>query len=603
MPDKDIELAPYLPDTGEVVIRRWQGSGALFTVEKGASLVLQDGIVIRGGNINAGDPLVKISGGNFTMEGGSEVSGGRSGVFDGTGKYATAGNGGGVYVVHDAGASLFSTFIMKSGSRITGTDVYLETGAVITLDGSFAVNPLGLITPQKYPDTLTPVIPVLQGDITTGARNNDHTDITPERVTGWGGPRYWRVDSSGELIHVIARRFDPALNETVYYDDLQEAFLTGDPPGVDPDEITLLANLEIDPSGKWSSFGADTFADRPYITVDTGRHKRLTVPGGTGYTITRTADINQRVFSIKPNAALELAAPLNGTITIDGANYNSTEALVWAEEGTVGWDLPGEFRLGSGAVLQNNNRTTGHGAAVAVEGTFIMTGGTITGNVAVTGNGGAVFLGGKHEDLYPHTISGGTITGNRAGGRGGAVMLDYGGEVRLIVTGGVISNNRANGPASPTSVNPETGYGGGIFIPSGTGGNKVECRLLGGTIQYNESANGRGNGVAMDRMWAPQTRPRLYLGPAVRILNNDINLFADAWFQDCLITLTGNWNVSYHTPASPVTVTLVASPVGSSYSSDCQVLEEDSPGLVSANYTKFTAPSPHYIGSNGRLYP
>jgi hypothetical protein len=594
---KDIELAPYVSDTAEVIISHRQTSGSLFTVEPGVSLVLHGGIVIQGNNSTASDPLVRVSGGTLTMKGGSAVT------------------GGGVYVEHDDTSvpPINSTFTMKSGSTITGAGVYLETGAVITLKGPFTVNPLVLITPQKYPDpdAVTPeIIPVLQGDITTAARNNAHTDVTPERVPGWKGLRHWRVDESGNLVNVIARRFDSGLNEPVYYQDLQKAFDEGDPVDGRLDEITLLSNLKIDPAGKWPSFGSGgTFANRPYITVPAGRRKRLTVPANNSYTITRTGDINQRVFSVESNAVLELAAPLNTTITIDGGGYASGEALVYAGAGIANWDFPGNFRLGSGVILKNNRRTIGHGGAVEAEGTFVMTGGTITGNVTA-GNGGALFLKG-HADLYPHTISGGTISYNEAGGSGGAVMLDYLGNVQLTMTGGVITNNRAKGPAGNSSaVNGDTGYGGGIFIPTGVGDRIVVCRLLGGTIQNNESANGRGRGIAMDRTWPYVQGPKLYLGPAIRIINNDINLFVNEYFsydwgkQDCLITLAGSWNVSYHKPSNPIPVTLVIDPLMVAPDlSGCRLLDEEVPGLVSGHHNKFTLPSPYYIGSDGKLYP
>jgi hypothetical protein len=88
-------------------------------------------------------------------------------------------------------------------------------------------------------------------------------------------------------------------------------------------------------------------------------------------------------------------------------------------------------------------------------GTFIMNGGTISGNAAVDGGGVSVKSGGTF------TMNNGTISGN-ATNSGGGVWVKGG---TFIMNGGIISGNSASG------------YGGGVyvdssstFIKSGTGG-------------------------------------------------------------------------------------------------------------------------------------
>ncbi|MDR0403920.1 MAG: hypothetical protein LBH35_10070, partial [Treponema sp.] len=249
---KFIQLKPRTPDAAIITMRRWEAGGAFFTVESGASLTLDAGMIIDGARIVSSGPLVMVkAGAAFTMDDGSLVTRGRS-----------SGPGGGVYVDND----MSTTFTMKGSARVTDTDVYLETGAKITIDGILSANPVARITPQVYPDTATPLIQVLDGgDIANidgdGIKNNEKFDVSPENVAGWSGPRHWRVDDNGELYVAVARRFAAGLN--IYYPTLQDAFDAA--IGVSAanfETVTLIANIELD--------AADAF------DVDSARYIRLT---------------------------------------------------------------------------------------------------------------------------------------------------------------------------------------------------------------------------------------------------------------------------------------------------------------------------------------
>jgi hypothetical protein len=140
----------------------------------------------------------------------------------------------------------------------------------------------------------------------------------------------------------------------------------------------------------------------------------------------------------------------------------------------------GALYLYSGEISGNAINTPFAGGGVANGGTFIMSGGKISGNKA-GGNCGGVYTGGSF------VMSGGEISGNTARYGGGVCNL---GEGVFEMSGGEICNNRA------------TSWGGGVYNERGTTFN-----WLGGTISgniasgYNDvfpdsdgSSNGGNNG-------------------------------------------------------------------------------------------------------------
>ena len=100
---------------------------------------------------------------------------------------------------------------------------------------------------------------------------------------------------------------------------------------------------------------------------------------------------------------------------------------------SVGVQPSGTLIMNAGSRI-SDTRVSGSGGGVYIfQGTFIMNGGTISGNTA-TGNGGGVSISGTF------TMNGGTITGNTATESGGGVYIYYG---RLQKTGGTISGYSA----------------------------------------------------------------------------------------------------------------------------------------------------------------
>ncbi|MDR2663488.1 MAG: hypothetical protein LBC31_10880 [Treponema sp.] len=551
---KHIRLTPYLAETSSVTVQRWQAGTDLFTVRNGASLAIGQGITIRGRGIAADAPGVYVeTGGVFTMSG---------------------------------------------NARVVDTDVYLKNGAMITVDGGLGSNPAARITPEVYGST----IQVVNGTAADIDGNNEKFDVTPEPTPpGWQSSRHWRVDNYGCLLHVVARR--TAGGVSTYYPDtaslsdavaLQNAFTaaTGSFFPEVLDEVTLLSNIDLD------------VADQ--IVVDTGHYTRLTVPPGASYIIRRNAGpAAAAIFLINYGSILELETPGNSSLIIDGGavwsgdpntvsgwsntGFTSSSALVYVFGIS---DSPGQFRLKNGVVLQNNDRTFGNGAAVqASGGLFHMTGGVIKNN-RTTGNGGALYLEGvtlSSGTPPSHTIVSGLITGNDAGLGGGGIALDRLGNVILTMDGGEITGNRARG--IDTSFSSALGYGGGIFIANNADVNKTTFIMRGGWISDNTSI-GRpyGHGIVIDHIKASYP-PVFKIGGMARIVNNDVNLHYHSvdLYNPVLIDVTGF--APGHSPG-PVEITM-----DTYVFSSCQVL------AGSFNSAHFTASWPHTIGADGKLYP
>ena len=127
----------------------------------------------------------------------------------------------------------------------------------------------------------------------------------------------------------------------------------------------------------------------------------------------------------------------------------------------------------TGGEISGNTTVYGNGGGVGVEGSFEMSRGSVTGNTAY--NGGGVHL--KSESNF--VMNGGSISGNEAiyDGNGGGVYVEYDGT--FTMTGGEISNNAAL----------YGGSGGGVYVDyDGT------FTMTGGTIAYN-TADDTGGGV------------------------------------------------------------------------------------------------------------
>ncbi len=124
--------------------------------------------------------------------------------------------------------------------------------------------------------------------------------------------------------------------------------------------------------------------------------------------------------------------------------------------GGVQVDAGGTFDMSGGTISGNVANGNCGGGVRVYGGTFTMTDGTISGNTA-TCDGGGVYVDGDGR----FTMKGGTISGNTAGGAGGGVCVEIS---TFDMTGGTISGNTAAGTHSGVG----SGCGGGVFASDGT---------------------------------------------------------------------------------------------------------------------------------------
>lgn len=152
----------------------------------------------------------------------------------------------------------------------------------------------------------------------------------------------------------------------------------------------------------------------------TTTHTVITVGSGTTFTLTDCKE--------------------TGTITHDGDEQNSNGVTVF----------DGTFIMEGGSITGNNVGVSGGGGVWLLSGEFNMRGGIITGNTATasshvgTGNGGGVFVG---DGTF--NMSGGSITGNTTTGNGGGVFV---GDGTFNVSGGVKISGNKNSVGSDSNV-------------------------------------------------------------------------------------------------------------------------------------------------------
>ena len=154
-------------------------------------------------------------------------------------------------------------------------------------------------------------------------------------------------------------------------------------------------------------------------------------------------------------------------LTLDGVTLvglaDNDNSLVQVSEGS-------ELVLKSGVITYNTHTDAGGGVNV-YKATFIMEGGTISGNASINDHGGGVSL----WDNCTMIMSGGRISSNAAKGGGG---VRVGENSMFTMTGGEISGNASTND-----------FGGGVSLY-----NNSTFTMEGGTISSN-SASRNGGGV------------------------------------------------------------------------------------------------------------
>lgn len=167
----------------------------------------------------------------------------------------------------------------------------------------------------------------------------------------------------------------------------------------------------------------------------------------------------------------------NGTVTVSGGTIKNNSA---ANDGGAVYVGSGSFTMSNGTLM--GNTATANGGAAYVAGDFTMTNGTIGGTEDGTANtagkdGGAVYV-----NSGTFAMSNGTVSGNIAEQNGGGIAVNNG---KIIMSGGAVSGNEA-----------KTGDGGGMYVSS-VGDSEVAVKIYSGEVRNNTAAIS-GGAVAVE---------------------------------------------------------------------------------------------------------
>jgi len=223
------------------------------------------------------------------------------------------------------------------------------------------------------------------------------------------------------------------------------------------------------------------------INIDSGRN--IVLRSDAPQTLTHT--LTTRHFTIRNNNG-------NGTLTLaDNVTLTRVDPTAETNGGGIAVSDGGTFIM-SGGTISGIRATNGGGIAVD-GGTFTMSGGTINNNHA-TNNGGGV----RAVNGGTFTMSGGTISNNTTSGSGGGVHV-HTDSLFTMTDGEITNNNAANGGGVAIgagefqfrggiiSGNTSTGHGGGVR----NAGQGVFI-MFGNAIIENNRAGSSGGGVRLD---------------------------------------------------------------------------------------------------------
>lgn len=222
-----------------------------------------------------------------------------------------------------------------------------------------------------------------------------------------------------------------------------------------------------------------------YLADNVNISNKLTIPQGhtlylclNGHSITKTSeDFGESNSQIYANGVIDGSAG-NVTFALCNCKTDGTITHTSGKNGRGVW-VKGTFIMYGGAI-SGNSCVHGEGGGAFVDGAFIMYGGTIKENKLTSTYSG----GGVAADCSTFAMYGGIITGNEATNKmGGGLSLNMGSidnEVKAIISGGTITNNKA------------ADMGGGVHIANGTLTLSGNTTITGNTC----GADSHGGGVS-----------------------------------------------------------------------------------------------------------
>ena len=409
----------------------WKASG-----ENAASA---SGVLIGGGTFNMYSG--KITGNGLTDEeslgGGVFVANQGSFLMSGgeiSGNHATEGGGvfvGGSYGYHDFSASAGGTFTMSGGmitdNSGTGGGVYVssDSNTSFTVSGSAQVtgNTGSNVYLGEYNGQSNTIIVngTLDSTASIGVSVKTANQVVAKNISEENAEHFFRDNDKYEL----------------QYDSTSQT-------------LTLVGHDNHPICGKTCTHGNKHDVITNWRPISTEAELNAVIMGGCYY-LTQDVEIKN---PWSPANGVTLC--LNGhSITLVGYDKSS---VIKVESGTFTLcDCSGDSGKITHGYSNSNKKYTGGGVSVSKNGTFILYGGSITGNTE-----GGVFVGSNRT----FTMNGGSITGNTVTGSGGGVYVASGAE--FTMNGGEISGNTSSS------------YGGGVYVYNG-----AEFTMTGGSITDN----------------------------------------------------------------------------------------------------------------------
>jgi uncharacterized repeat protein (TIGR02543 family) len=243
------------------------------------------------------------------------------------------------------------------------------------------------------------------------------------------------------------------------------------------ESLTWISGNTIEGGAYTILLNSESEAIAPKALSYSGKTVSVTITGGA---VERTVSLNENgsLFTVGSGVTLTLG----NNVTLLGRS-NNTASLVKVETG-------GTLEMNIGSKITGNTFSSGSGGGVYVDGTFIMSGGTISGNAASSSStysyGGGVYAG---NGMF--IMSGGTISGNTASSASSSSSFtySYGGGVyagngTFIMSGGTIRGYTASSSSSSSSsASYSFSYGGGVYADNGT------FIMNGGTISGNTASS------------------------------------------------------------------------------------------------------------------
>ena len=226
---------------------------------------------------------------------------------------------------------------------------------------------------------------------------------------------------------------------------------------------------------------------------------------------TKTLDLNGYGIRMTGSGSV-INVPSGAALNLDDSNTETSHKFTVPADGAAGLavldETSGTYTITGGYITGGNTASGSTGGGVTVsDGTFVMNGGTIIGNQNTVGGSGGVYLTHPSGSSTPSfTLNGGAICHN-TGANGGGVCVANG---SFTMSGGTISGNASSGGSGGNGGGAMFGSGTAFILNGGMiTGNTAAYN--GGGVYYNSTSFSMSGGVIRDNTAQNGTANNLYL--------------------------------------------------------------------------------------------